>query len=99
MRCLFEIYRTLDDDARIHREALERDGKLTVPVLATGGGAQALAGNYAPMMRELAEDVTRALVPDAGHWVAEENPEAFTRLLVDFDAHARSLNTKETIRV
>jgi hypothetical protein len=31
MRCLFEIYRTLDEDARIHCEALERGGQLQMP--------------------------------------------------------------------
>jgi hypothetical protein len=44
MRCLFEIYRTLDEDAH-PPQAIERDGKLSVPVLATGGGAQTLARN------------------------------------------------------
>jgi pimeloyl-ACP methyl ester carboxylesterase len=89
MRCLFEIYRTLDEDARIHREAIERDGKLTVPVLATGGGAQTLARNYVPMMREIANNVTGQLVPDAGHWVAEESPAYFSRLFADFDGRVR----------
>ena len=63
-------------------------GKLTVPILASGGGAQTLAANYAPMCEEIAIDVTGHLVPDAGHWVAEENPDYFCRMFIDFDASA-----------
>ena len=55
-----------------------------------GGGAQTLAANYAPMCEEIATDVTGHLVPDAGHWVAEENPDYFCRMFIDFDASART---------
>lgn len=89
MRALCEIYRELDHDAQIHRADLDANGKLTVPVLASGGGAQALAVNYLPMCEEIAENVTGTLVPDTGHWVAEEDPAAFTQLFLDFDADAR----------
>jgi pimeloyl-ACP methyl ester carboxylesterase len=77
MRALCEIYRELDHDAEIHRANIAANGKLPVPVLASGGGAQTLAANYAPMCEEVALDVTGHLVPDAGHWVAEENPDYF----------------------
>jgi pimeloyl-ACP methyl ester carboxylesterase len=90
MRALCEIYRELDHDAEIHREDLSRNGKLTIPVLASGGGAQTLAANYKAMCEEAAEDVTGHLVPDAGHWVPEENPEYFTKMFIDFDAAART---------
>lgn len=89
MRALCEIYRELDHDAEIHRADLRANGKLAVPVWATGGGAQSLAANYEPMCREIADDVTGGLVPDAGHWVPEENPEEFARMFVDFDQSAR----------
>lgn len=89
MRALCEIYRELDHDADIHRTDIAAHGKLTVPVLASGGGAQALAANYAPMCEEIAIDVGGHLVPDAGHWVAEENPDYFCRMFIDFDTSAR----------
>ena len=63
MRALCEIYRELDHDADIHRADIAAHGKLTVPVLASGGGAQTLAANYAPMCEEIANDVTGHLVP------------------------------------
>jgi pimeloyl-ACP methyl ester carboxylesterase len=90
MRALCEIYRELDHDADIHRADIAAHGKLTVPILASGGGAQTLAANYAPMCEEIAIDVTGHLVPDAGHWVAEENPDYFCRMFIDFDASART---------
>ena len=29
-------------------------------------------------------------MPDAGHWVAEENPDYFSRMFIDFDTSART---------
>jgi pimeloyl-ACP methyl ester carboxylesterase len=90
MRALCEIYRELDHDAEIHRADIAANGKLSVPVLASSGGAQTLAANYGPMCEEVAIDVTNHLVPDAGHWVAEENPDYFCRMFIDFDTSART---------
>ena len=42
------------------------------------------------MCEEVATNVTGHLVPDAGHWVAEENPDGFTRMFLDFDRAARA---------
>jgi pimeloyl-ACP methyl ester carboxylesterase len=36
------------------------------------------------MMHEVATDVTGIRIPAAGHWIAEENPAAFTTALLDF---------------
>lgn len=90
MRALCEIYRELDHDARIHRDAVASDGKLTVPVLASGGATQALAAHYQDMCEEIAHHVTGHLVEDAGHWVPEENPDGFLRMFLDFDHRART---------
>jgi pimeloyl-ACP methyl ester carboxylesterase len=90
MRALCEIYRELDHDAEIHSADIAANGKLTVPVLASGGGAQTLAANYVPMCEEVAFDVTGHLVPDAGHWVAEENPDYFCCMFIDCDTSART---------
>nr|WP_063732906.1 alpha/beta hydrolase [Streptomyces sp. RTd22] len=99
MRALCEIYRELDHDAQIHRDAIASDGKLTVPVLASGGAAQALAANYRAMCEEIADNVTGHLVEGAGHWVPEENPEGFLRMFLDFDSHAPPEHpTQEEIR-
>jgi len=59
-------------------------------VLASGGSAQTLAANYGPMCEEVALDVTGHPVPDAGHWVADENPDYFGRMFIEFDSSART---------
>jgi len=46
MRALFEIYRELDRDADDNRAALHKHGKLTIPVLASGGASNPLAKNF-----------------------------------------------------
>lgn len=87
---LCEIYRELDNDARIHREDIAQDGQLAIPVLASGGGAQALAKSYGSMTEDVADNVAFELVPDSGHWVAEEQPEAFVFTFLTFDESARN---------
>jgi pimeloyl-ACP methyl ester carboxylesterase len=84
MRAGFEVYRAFDRDAADNREALERNGKLTVPVLAVGGTISTSGDVVEEMMREVAEDVTGVRVPRTAHWVPEENPEALSAALLDF---------------
>jgi pimeloyl-ACP methyl ester carboxylesterase len=83
MRAGFELYRAFDQDAEDNRDALQRNGKLTVPVLAVGG---AMSGGsiVEQMMLEVAETVTGMVVPRAAHWIPEEAPEAFTAALLKF---------------
>ncbi|OFJ51008.1 alpha/beta fold hydrolase [Mycolicibacterium grossiae] len=90
IRAMCEIYRQLDDDADDNRTALLRHGKLTIPVLASGGAANPLAAHFRAMCEEVAHSVTEHLVPKCGHWVAEEQPEYFTRMFCEFDAAARA---------
>lgn len=61
--------------------------KLPMRVLAIGG---ALGTREFPLqaMKQLADDVTGAVVADAGHWVAEEQPEALSALLLAHFARA-----------
>ncbi|MCV7420488.1 alpha/beta hydrolase [Mycobacterium yunnanensis] len=89
IRAMCEVYRELDRDAEDNRTALREHGKLTVPVLASGGAANPLATNFLDMCEEVADSATGQLVPDCGHWVAEEQPAYFTKMFCDFDAAAR----------
>jgi pimeloyl-ACP methyl ester carboxylesterase len=84
MRAGFEVYRAFDQDAADNRAALERNGKLTVPVLAVGGEISTSGALVEEMMRAVAEDVTGVRVPRTGHWVPEENPATFTEALLGF---------------
>jgi len=67
----------------VDNRALLAKGKLTMPVLALGGEKSYGAG----MMTEanaVASNVKGGVIPEAGHWVMEENPGATTSLVVDF---------------
>jgi pimeloyl-ACP methyl ester carboxylesterase len=82
MRAGFELYRAFDHDAADNRAALERNGKLSVPVLAVGGEISTSGALVEEMMREVADDVTGVRIPRTGHWVPEENPAAFNEALL-----------------
>lgn len=46
-------------------------------------------GNLMTQARQLGTNVTHDVVPDSGHYIPEENPEWFTRRLIQFlDADA-----------
>ncbi len=84
MRAGFELYRACDRDAADNRAALERNGRLAIPVLAVGGEISTSGPVVEAMAREVAEDVTGLRVPETGHWVAEENPAGFTAAVLDW---------------
>jgi pimeloyl-ACP methyl ester carboxylesterase len=87
MRAGFELYRAFARDAEDNRDAIQRNGKLTVPVLAVGG---ATSGGplVEQMMLEVAENVTGMVVPGAAHWIPEETPELLSAALLEFLAGA-----------
>jgi pimeloyl-ACP methyl ester carboxylesterase len=57
--------------------------KLMMPVLGMGGEFSVGAG-AAQSMQAVASNVTTAIVPGAGHWLPEENPEAVVSQLQAF---------------
>ena len=89
MRAGFELYRAFDRDAIDNRDALKRNGKLTIPVLAVGGKTSTSGPLVEEMMHEVAENVTGIRISGAAHWIAEENPEAFTTGLKEFLARTK----------
>ena len=86
MRAGFEVYRAFDQDAADNRAALERNGKLSVPVLAVGGETSTSGPVVEEMAREVADDVTGVRLPRTAHWVAEESPRAFVDGVLDFSS-------------
>jgi pimeloyl-ACP methyl ester carboxylesterase len=74
MRAGFELYRAFDQDAQENRSALERNGKLKIPVLAIFGSISNTSSGVVEMMHEVAENVTGLEISRSGHWIAEENP-------------------------
>ena len=57
--------------------------KLAMPVLAIGG-EKSFGATMAEVMRNAATDVQEAVVPNAGHWLMEESPDATTTLITRF---------------
>lgn len=86
MRAGFEAYRAFGQDAEDNRRLLRENGKLTVPVLALGGTISTTGAVIGEMLEEVAHDVTTVRIPDTGHWLAEENPDAVVRELLDYAA-------------
>jgi pimeloyl-ACP methyl ester carboxylesterase len=86
MRAGFEVYRAFDQDAADNRAALERNGRLPMPVLAVGGETSTSGPLVEEMAREVADDVRGVRVPRSAHWIPEENPEALVAAMVEFAA-------------
>jgi len=84
MRAGFEVYRAFDKDCADNREAMQRNGKLTIPVLAVGGTTSTSGPVVEEMMREVAENVACVRIAGTAHWIAEENSAAFTTALLAF---------------
>jgi pimeloyl-ACP methyl ester carboxylesterase len=72
MHAGFEQFKAFDQDASDNK-AFVAKGKLTMPVLAVGGG-KSFGPMMATVMRAAATDVQEAQVPNSGHWIMEENP-------------------------
>ena len=81
MRAGFEYYRALPEDIKQNQEYSKV--KLPMPVLALGG--QCSHGTAAlNSMRLVATNVSGGIVPDSGHWIAEEWPDFLIKELVKF---------------
>lgn len=84
MRAGFAYYRALAQDAADNRAIIARM-KLQMPVLAIGGAkARGRAHEPEQSLRRVAIDVRGVVVPDCGHFVADEQPEILASLLLDF---------------
>ena len=82
MHAGFAQFAAFDQDA-IDNRAFLAQGKLTMPVLAVGG-EKSFGTMMATVTRCAASDVHEAIVPDAGHWIMEENPQGTIQLVRGF---------------
>jgi pimeloyl-ACP methyl ester carboxylesterase len=97
MRAGFEHYRAIPQDA-IQNENYSKT-KLTMPVLALGAGyIPTFGGNPNTAaengMKMLAQNVTGIIVPNSGHFIAEEQPQFVINQLSNFFGR----NTTNSIR-
>jgi pimeloyl-ACP methyl ester carboxylesterase len=82
LRAGLAYYRDAAESARKNRAALEQR-RLTAPVLgisSSHGSIPDMAASISPW----AKNVTGVIVPDAGHYIPEEQPEAVAAALTDF---------------
>jgi pimeloyl-ACP methyl ester carboxylesterase len=71
LRGSFGSYRAIDTSIAQNQQRKTR--RLILPVLAIGGG-KGLGEGAANTMRLVADNVQSHLIPESGHWVAEETP-------------------------
>jgi pimeloyl-ACP methyl ester carboxylesterase len=82
MHDAFEQFAAFPQDG-IDNQALLAKGKLTMPILALGA-EKSYGPTMADDLRQVGTNVIGGIVPDSGHWIMEENPQATTKLIVDF---------------
>ena len=83
MHAGFAQFAAFDQDALDNKAFLAAEGKLDMPVLAIGG-EKSFGPMMATVMRFAASDVTEGVIPDSGHWIMEENPEATIAMVRGF---------------
>jgi pimeloyl-ACP methyl ester carboxylesterase len=86
LRGSFGFYRAWDTMTAQNQERVKV--KLTMPVLAIGGGLST-AGAPAVTMRKAAANVQELVIPGSGHFIAEEAPDAMLAALTSFLAPYR----------
>ena len=83
MHAGFSQFAAFDQDAIDNRAFLAQGVRLKMPVLAVGG-EKSFGPMMAVVMRAAADNVEEGVVPDSGHWIMEENPQATIRLVRGF---------------
>jgi len=81
MHSAFEQFAAFSKDGEDNKRTAKT--KLTMPVLAVGA-EKSFGRLMAVNMRNVASNVTEAVVPDSGHWIMEENPAFAVALIHDF---------------
>ncbi|MFE9411642.1 alpha/beta fold hydrolase [Streptomyces sp. NPDC006704] len=82
LRSSLAYYRDAAESARKNRDALN-ERHLTVPILAISsshGSIPDMGGSISPW----ADNVTGVVIPDAGHFIPDEQPEAVAAAIADF---------------
>jgi pimeloyl-ACP methyl ester carboxylesterase len=87
LRGSFEIYRAFPTITAQNQQRQTR--RLGLPVLAIGG-AESTGAMAADTMRLVADDVQGLILPDSGHWVAEQAPHELLAALTTFLAPYRA---------
>lgn len=84
MRAGLNVYRTLEKDAVENLKLIEECGKTRVPTLGMAGNNFLVKDYTEHMMGEVHNETEIAFVTNAGHYIAEENPEGFVEIVLRF---------------
>jgi pimeloyl-ACP methyl ester carboxylesterase len=77
----FQLYRAFGATSAQNVERMTR--RLPMPVLAMGG-AESVGAMAADTMKLTADDVQTLVIPDVGHWLAEQAPDELVAALTEF---------------
>ena len=83
MHDAFEQFGAFSQDAIDNKALLAQGGKITMPVFAIGA-EKSFGTAMADDLRFVATNVTGGIVPNSGHWIMEENPQATVKLVAEF---------------
>ena len=83
MHDAFEQFAAFNQDAIDNQAMLAAGGKLPMPVLALGGD-HSFGTAQAEVLRFTATNVTGGIIPNSGHWIMDENPQATIKFATDF---------------
>jgi pimeloyl-ACP methyl ester carboxylesterase len=81
LRSSFGFYRALD--TTLEQDGQRKTRRLPMPILAIGGAAS-FGEHVGEAMALVADDVQSVVIPDTGHFVAEEAPDALLAALIPF---------------
>jgi pimeloyl-ACP methyl ester carboxylesterase len=83
MHDAFEQFAAFNQDAIDDQAMLAAGGKLAMPVLALGAD-KSFGTAQADVLRFTATNVTGGIIPNSGHWIMDENPQATIKFVSDF---------------
>ena len=83
MHDAFEQFGAFSQDAIDNKALLAQGGKISMPVFAIGA-EKSFGTAMADDLRFVATNVTGGIVPNSGHWIMEENPQATVKLVAEF---------------
>jgi len=79
----FEQFGAFAQDAIDNKALLAQGGKIALPVFAVGA-EKSFGTAQADDLRFVAGNVTGGIVPNSGHWIMEENPQATIKLVTEY---------------
>lgn len=83
LNAAFEYYRVLNGNVEDNK--LLSKTKITIPVMAIGGGAKGGMGEFqGNQMRKYATNVVALVIPGTGHWIPEEAPQELKSAVLGF---------------